>query len=62
MTIDEEINSLIKSQEYELKRLRNNLASYREKMGDSLDDKEYNERNAILEKLKTCTDFFQRAY
>ena len=31
-------------------------------MGDNLDDKEYNERNAILEKLKTCTVFFQKAY
>lgn len=62
MTIDEEINSLIKSQEYELKRLRGNLAGYKEKMGDNLDDKEYNERSSILEKLKTCTVFFQKAY
>ena len=48
MAIDEEINSLIKTMEHDVKRLRGVLSGYQEKMGDNLEDNELKERNLIL--------------
>ena len=49
-------------QEYDVKKLRGNLESYKMQMGDNLDENEFNERNLILKKLKDCTKFFKKAY
>lgn len=60
--VDAEINSLMVGQEYDVKKLRGNLESYRIQMGDNLDQNEFNERNLILNKLKDSTKFFKKAY
>ena len=54
MAIDEEINSLIKTMDHELKRLHSIHTGYQEKMGDELDDIEFKERKVINETLNTC--------
>lgn len=58
MAIDEEINSLIKTMEHEIKRLASIHSGYQEKMGDELDDFEFKERKIILETLNTCSKSF----
>ena len=58
MVIDEEINSLIKTMEHEIKRLFSIHSGYQEKMGDDLDDTEFKERKMIFETLNTCNKSF----
>jgi len=62
MTIDEEITTLIKGMDHDYKRIRGILVSYKEKKGDNLSDKEYNERQNVADLLQECNAMFQKSY
>lgn len=51
MTIDEEINTLIKGMDHDYKRLRGILIGYRDKKGDEMRGEEFRQRETIAELL-----------
>ena len=51
MTIDEEINTLIKGMDHDYKRLRSILIGYKDKKGEEMHNEEYHHREAVAELL-----------
>lgn len=52
MTIDEEINTLIKGMDHDYKRIRGILVGYKEKKGDDLNNEEFDRRTQIADLLQ----------
>ena len=51
MTIDEEINTLIKGMDHDYKRIKGILVGYKEKKGDDLNSDEFDRRTQIADLL-----------
>lgn len=62
ITIDEEINTIIKGMDYDYKRLKSLLLGFQEKRGDDINSPEYKEREAIAELLREANSMFQQAF
>jgi len=58
MTIDEEINTLIKGMDHDYKRLRGILTGYKEKKGDEVASDELEERDTVAELLRESNHMF----
>jgi len=58
MTIDEEINTLIKGMDHDYKRLRGILTGYKEKKGEEVTNEELDERNTVAELLRESNHMF----
>lgn len=62
IAIDEEINSLMKNFEADLKRLSAIMKSYEEKKAASLEEEEKKERHEIIQMTKESFNLFKIAY
>lgn len=62
MTIDEEINTLIKGMDHDYKRLQGILLGYREKKGEDIASDEIKEREKVSQLLLESNHLFQLAY
>ena len=62
MTIDEEITTLIKGMDHDIKRLRSILATLKEKNGDEPESMELQDRKKVNELISESKNMFERLY